>query len=147
MAIVDRGRLYVASAGDCRAYSVRGGQAERLAVDQTLFQLFVDAGLAHDRHQAVRSRRMLWSCLGDPKFELPRVRCEEIQAADRLILVSNGMTRVVNDGLIGRLGTITKSATATTASVVNAALTLRTTDDATCVTVSFGDVSSEAPAE
>ena len=144
MAIMDCGRLYVAGVGDCRAYLVRDDEAERLTVDQTLFQLLVDAGLTHDKHQKARSRRMLWSCLGDPKFARPRVRCEGIQHSDRLILVTNGITRVVKDGLIGRLAANTKAVAATATNVVNAALALRTADDATCVAVSFGVASSDS---
>ena len=138
MAIVDSDRLYVASVGDCRAYLIRDDEAERLTVDQTLFQLLVDAGLTHDKHQNARSRRMLWSCLGDPKLALPDVRCEEIQRSDRLILVTNGITRVVKDSLIGRLGPSTEKVVATATNVVNAALALGTMDDATCLAVSFG---------
>lgn len=137
MAIVANGRLYVESAGDCRAYLLRDDQAERLTVDQSLFQLLVNAGLAHDVQQTARSRRLLWSCLGAGKCEVPQVRSVEIQPADRLVLVTNGITRVLKDGLLGRLGATSEDASATASNMVNAALTLRTQDDATCVAVSF----------
>ena len=137
LAIVDCGQLYVAGVGDCRAYLIRDDEAKRLTIDQTMFQLLIDAGLTHDKHQKARSRRMLWTCLGDPKMARPRVRCEELRHGDRLVLVTNGITRVVKDGLLGRLGNKAENVVATATNVVNSALALGTADDATCVAVSF----------
>ncbi|MDP6557722.1 MAG: serine/threonine-protein phosphatase [Pirellulaceae bacterium] len=145
LAIVNCGQLYVVGAGDCRAYLIRGDKAERLTVDQTLFQLLVEAGLTHDKYQWAHSPRMLWTCLGDPEFALPHIRCEEIQRSDRLILVTNGITRVVKDGLIGRLAANTENVVATATNVVNTALALRTADDATCLAMSFGAASPDSP--
>jgi serine/threonine protein phosphatase PrpC len=61
----------------------------------------------------------------------------EIQAKDRLVMVTNGVTRVMNDDLLGRLSSITENDAEMSAHVVNAASTLGTKDDATCVSVSF----------
>ena len=144
LAVVDRERLYVAAAGDCRAYLIRDEEAERLTADQSLFQLLRNAGLAVDDHETASSQRMLWSCLGNPKFAPAPVRCEEIRDTDRLVLVTNGITRVLKDGLIGRLSTISENALATVTNVVNAALSLKTGDDATCLAVSFGGGCSDA---
>ncbi len=143
LAIASNGRLHVASTGDCRGYLFREDQVERLTMDQSLFQLLVNAGLAHDKQQSVRSRRMLWSCLGAPKFESPEVRSVELRHADRLVLVTNGVTRVLTDGLLARLCATSESVGEVSANVVNAARTLRTKDDATCVAVSFDSVGSE----
>jgi len=142
MAIANFGRLYVVGVGDCRVYLVRGEQAERMTVDQTLVQLDVDAGLGKAPSQTARSERVLWTYLGDPKFEPPRIRCAELRPSDRLILVTNGITRVVRDGLIGRLDATNENAVGTATNVVSDALALGTTDDATCVAASFAAASS-----
>lgn len=143
IAVVDDNRLYVSGVGDCRAYLLRDGSVQRLTVDQTLFQMLFDAGLTHDRQQHARSRRLLWASLGDSKFVSPEVRCEELQANDRLLLVTNGVTRVLKDGLFGRLNSITEDDQDLATHVVNAASTLGTKDDATCVSVSFATPTSQ----
>ena len=143
VAVVDNGQLYVAGVGDCRVYLIRNNEAERLTVDQTLFQMLFDAGLTHDRQQHARSRRLLWSSLGDSNFASPTVRCQQIQTGDRLLLVSNGVTRVVKDGLLGRLNSVTEDDAEMSEHVINAASTLGTKDDATCISVSFSATPSE----
>lgn len=142
VAVVDADRLYVAGAGDCRVYLLRDGEAQRLTVDQTLFQVLFDAGLTHDRQQHARSRRWLWSSLGDANFTAPAVRRETIQPNDRLLMVTNGVTRVIKDSLLARLNSITENDTEMTEHVINAASTLGTKDDATCLCVSFSTAAS-----
>ena len=59
------------------------------------------------------------------------------------MLVTNGVTRVVKDQLIGRLGFDSPSADAAATNIVNAALALKTTDDATCLAVSFSPADAD----
>ncbi|MCA9120181.1 MAG: serine/threonine-protein phosphatase [Planctomycetaceae bacterium] len=140
LAVVDDNRLYVAGAGDCRVYLIRNHDAERLTVDQTLFQVLFDAGLTQDRQQYARSRRLLWSSLGKADFTTPEVRCETLQPNDRVLLLTNGVTRMLKDELLGRINRITVNDTEMTEHVLNAAATLGTKDDATCLSISLAAV-------
>ena len=137
VAVVDNNQLFVASVGDCRVYLLRDNSVQRLTVDQTLFQILFDAGLTQERQQSARSRQLLWASLGDANLAIPNVRCEELQPKDRLVLVTNGVTRVLKDDLLSRLRCITENDEEMAAHVVSASSTLGTKDDATCVSVSF----------
>jgi protein phosphatase len=97
--------LVITHVGDSRAYLLRGGNLLRLTRDHTFAQLLVDAGqlapadVAHSPH-----RHVLTNALGgssaDVQVDTDRLRLED---GDRLLLCSDGLTDLVDDGSIASI--------------------------------------------
>ena len=105
MAMLDEGRVYVANAGDSRIYILRGGQMEMVsqehsAAAETLGQQWasipvemIDPGLAG-----------ITRYIGmDTEPLRPYAAVEKFQAADRLLLCSDGLTDMVGEELIEQI--------------------------------------------
>jgi protein phosphatase len=95
-------RLFIAHAGDTRAYLYRDGELEQLTHDHTFVQAMVDAGLMTPG-QARRDRRrhLVTNALGGPS---PGVHAEvhklALQDGDTLLLCTDGLTGPVEDARI-----------------------------------------------
>jgi protein phosphatase len=91
--------LFIAGVGDSRAYLIRDGQIEQLTVDHSLAQALVEnktisAAEARDH----RFRNVLWKYLGSKEVgEGPEVKAVPLQAGDRFVLCSDGMSGPVSD--------------------------------------------------
>ena len=91
--------MYVANLGDSRCYHVRGNNIEQLTVDHSLAQALVESKTisAADAKEH-RFRNHLWKYLGSKEVkDGPDVKVVPIQAADRFLLCSDGLTGPVND--------------------------------------------------
>jgi len=107
--------LFIAHAGDSRAYLFHQGSVRQLTRDHTYVQRLVDAGML-SREQAAghQLRNALTNVLGggnrSVEVELQRLR---IAAGDRLLLCSDGLTGTMNDeeiaGILGRTPTAGES--------------------------------------
>jgi PPM family protein phosphatase len=95
-------RLFLAHAGDSRAYLFRDGQLEQLTRDHTFVQSMVDAGLmtAQQARQDKR-RNLVTNALGGPS---PGVHAElhrlTLLDGDTLLLCTDGLTGPVEDARI-----------------------------------------------
>lgn len=96
--------LYVAHAGDSRAYLVRDRQLYRLTTDHTVAQQLIERGFpgvdatSHLNH-------ILWNALGAAETELaPEVSRHPLEMGDRIVLCSDGLNKHVSDDEV--LGTI-----------------------------------------
>jgi len=91
--------MFVTGVGDSRAYLIRGGKIEQLTVDHSLAQALVEAKtISADEAREHRFRNVLWKYLGTKEVgEGPEVRVVQLQAGDRLILCTDGVTGVVPD--------------------------------------------------
>ncbi|MDV6373742.1 PP2C family protein-serine/threonine phosphatase [Deinococcus arenicola] len=121
-ALIDRGGLMVAHVGDSRAYLLRGGGLHRLTEDHSWVSEQVRLGHlteqeAHD-HQW---RSVISNALGGEE----RVRLElfglRIQAGDRLLLCSDGLSSMVGDPELLELLSRPQAPEATTRHLINAA--------------------------
>ena len=73
MAYTVRGELFVAHAGDSRAYLLRDGQLDQLTRDHTYAQMLLDAGeLAPEAAEARRSGNVVTNVVGGPDRGRPR---------------------------------------------------------------------------
>jgi protein phosphatase len=95
-------RLFIAHAGDSRAYLYRGGELEQLTRDHTFVQSMVDAGLMTARQaREDRRRHMVTNALGGPS---PGVHAElhklTLEDGDTLLLCTDGLTGPVEDARI-----------------------------------------------
>lgn len=88
-------RLFLAHAGDGRAYRVRDGQIETLTQEHTVAQDFVEKGiLTPDEARTSRFRHVLWNVVGGTSPPVrPQVVRHSLQEGDRLLLCSDGLAR------------------------------------------------------
>ena len=88
---------FVVQVGDSRLYRLRGNRFERLTADQTMAQMMIEAG-AMSREEAEDSplKHVLWSAVGSQEV-VPEVTVVDLDARDRVLLCSDGLTKHVND--------------------------------------------------
>ena len=91
--------LFIAGVGDSRAYHLRKGRIQQLTVDHSLAQALVEAGtISPAEAKDHRFRNVLWKYLGNKEVgEGPVVTPVPIQAGDRFLLCTDGLTGVVPD--------------------------------------------------
>jgi protein phosphatase len=85
--------------GDSRAYLYRGDRLHQVTRDQTMAQAMLDAGTAPE--DARRFGNLLMNSLGsDTKHSPAEVIHVELEAADRLLLCTDGLSDMVDDATI-----------------------------------------------
>jgi protein phosphatase len=91
--------LYVAGMGDSRIYQVRGKAISQLTVDHSIAQALVEAKtITAAEARTHRYKNVLWKYLGSQEVgEGPEVKVVPIQAGDRYLLCTDGLTGVVPD--------------------------------------------------
>jgi protein phosphatase len=100
MAIWRKGpEVFIAGVGDSRCYLVRNKKAQQLTVDHSLAQALVEARtISASEAKDHRFRNVLWKYLGSKEVgEGPEVTVVPIQANDRFLLCTDGLTGVVPD--------------------------------------------------
>jgi protein phosphatase len=91
--------MYVAGMGDSRVYHIRAKKIEQLTVDHSIAQALVEAKTISAAEARVhRYKNVLWKYLGSNEVgEGPEVKVVQIQAGDRFLLCTDGLTGVVPD--------------------------------------------------
>jgi protein phosphatase len=91
--------LYVSGLGDSRGYLVRGKKIEQLTVDHSIAQALVEAKtISATEARTHRYRNFLWKYLGSKEVgDGPDVKVVTLQAGDRFLLCTDGLTGVVPD--------------------------------------------------
>src|SRR4029077_308405 len=91
--------MYVAGMGDSRAYQIRGKKIEQLTVDHSIAQALVEAKtISAAEARTHRYRNVLWKYLGSAEVgEGPEVKGVQLQAGDRFLLCTDGLSGVVSD--------------------------------------------------
>jgi PPM family protein phosphatase len=91
--------MHVAGLGDSRAYLIRGKKIEQLTVDHSIAQALVEAKTISAAEARVhRYRNVLWKYLGSNEVgEGPEVKLMTLQAGDRFLLCTDGLSGVVPD--------------------------------------------------
>jgi protein phosphatase len=93
-------RLYLGHVGNTRAYLVRGQSIEQLTVVHNVAARVRAAGsLTREEADRYHIRDVLYRYLGEPltSFEGPDIREVLLQAGDRLLLCTDGLSGVVSD--------------------------------------------------
>ena len=97
-AAVVGGRAVLAHLGDCRAYRVREGRAERLTADHSWVEERVAAGrITSDEARIHPYRNVLTRALGSELDVEPTMGETELRPGDTLLLCSDGLWGVVTD--------------------------------------------------
>jgi protein phosphatase len=96
--------LFITGVGDSRAYLIRPGFIQQLTVDHSLAQALVEARtISAAEAKEHRFRNVLWKYLGSKEVgEGPEVQVLPLQAGDRYLLCTDGLTGVVSDEQLAR---------------------------------------------
>ncbi len=131
--------LFVAHLGDSRAYLLRRGELRRLTRDHTLAQALADRGMiSEDEVPTHRLKRVLTQALGDRQEEIhPDVKRLDLEHDDRLLLCSDGLTDMVDDGGIGETLGGDRSATDMCQRLIDKALEAGGKDNITAVVARY----------
>ena len=91
--------LFLAGVGDSRAYVVRGKAMTQLTIDHSLAEALVQAGtISRADAREHKFKNVLWKYLGTREVgEGPDVAVETIQAGDRYLLCSDGLSGAASD--------------------------------------------------
>lgn len=91
--------IFISNLGDSRAYMIREGNIEQLTVDHSLAQALVEnRTISAAEAKEHRFRNVLWKYLGSKEVgEGPGVKVLPIQAGDRFLLCTDGLTGPVPD--------------------------------------------------
>src|SRR5207237_4729789 len=91
--------IYIASVGDSRAYLVRDQKIEQLTIDHSIAQALVEAKTISAAEARVhRYRNVLGKYLGSAEVgEGPEVKVVQLQAGDRFLLCTDGLSSFVSD--------------------------------------------------
>jgi len=140
-------RVGLVHVGDSRGYLLRDGELHQITRDHTFVQSLVDEGRLsaeeadHHPHKNVITRAL--DGRDEVEFDLS---VREIQAGDRFLLCSDGLSNVVSaDTLVETLGRGTAADTAET--LVQLALRAGGPDNITCVVADFVEDDTPATAE
>lgn len=137
-AVVRGDELTVGWAGDSRIYLIRDDHVRMLTVDQTLAQGLADAGvISGDSIKQHRMRNVLWNYLGTGEDNTgePEVRSFRIRPGDRIVLVTDGVSDLVDAQHIQSITSRSMTPKVAASRIVQFALSSGSTDDATCVAV------------
>lgn len=101
--LVSPGTAAFAQIGDSRAYLLRDGKLGQITHDQSYVQMLVDAGMMTPE-QAERSpqKNIILQVMGQPAVRA-EVGTIALVPGDRLLVCSDGLTNVLDDGTILRL--------------------------------------------
>ena len=100
LALWKKGReLYISNLGDSRAYLVRGNAIQQLTIDHSLAQALVEnKTISQEEAKEHRFKNVLWKYLGSKEIgDGPEVKAIELQAGDRFLLCTDGLTGPVPD--------------------------------------------------
>jgi protein phosphatase len=91
--------LFVAGVGDSRAYLVRGKTMTQLTTDHSLAEALVQAGtISRADAREHKFKNVLWKYLGTREVgDGPDVSTETLQAGDRYLLCSDGLSGAASD--------------------------------------------------
>lgn len=136
----------VGHVGDSRGYLFRDGHISQITHDHTFVQTLIDEGrITEDEARVHPHRNLILQAIDGTRELEPDLFVLQLQAGDRLMLCSDGITASLDDG---RLADILATGTPDYAAVelTRASLEAGTTDNVTCIVADALDV-TEADAD
>lgn len=89
--------VFIAHAGDSRAYRLRDGTLERMTTDHTMAQAMIDSGtMTPEAAEQSRFKNVLLSAVGGSSLDLD-VSTIEARMGDRWLLCTDGLTKHVTE--------------------------------------------------
>ena len=144
---LDGATAHIAHVGDSRAYLLRDGEFSQLTEDHTLVERMVREGKL-ERSEAARhpQRSIITRALGVESDVEVDLSTFEVTEGDRVLLCSDGLSSMVDDGEIESLLRDASGAEAAANDLVNAALEAGGEDNVTVVVLDFLVDGAIAPA-
>ena len=97
-AILEGDRLVIAQVGDSRAYLLHGGELTQLTRDHSLMANMIEAGQITPEEARVHpNRSVITRALGNEPDTVPDLYEINVEAGDKLLLCSDGLTSMVED--------------------------------------------------
>jgi len=98
-ALIDNDKAFIANVGDSRGYLIRDGKIEQVTEDHSLVGEQVKAGIlsAHDA-RAHRLKNIITRSVGYQEEVESDVSERALKAGDKLLLCSDGLSNLVDDG-------------------------------------------------
>jgi protein phosphatase len=136
--------LVIIHIGDTRAYLFRRGHLERLTKDDTLAQMLIDTGRLSPNDAATSGvRHILTNALGGTHAGVEvAIRLVHLEAGDRLLLCSDGLSDCVDDDTIAKTLAEGTPSHETCEKLVRLALDRGGRDNVTVVVATFGTTAS-----
>ncbi|MCU0794038.1 MAG: protein phosphatase 2C domain-containing protein [Opitutaceae bacterium] len=103
VATINGGQLHVANVGDSRCYLYREHRMLLLTTDDTVENEVLQRRARGERVQLEdRYRNALTRCIGQPMPLEVEVRVHPLKAGDQILVCSDGLSRVLDDGQLAR---------------------------------------------
>ncbi len=100
-AILEKERLLIAQVGDSRAYLLHQGRLQQITRDHSLMADLIEAGQLTPAEARVHpNRSVITRAIGSDPRTLPDIYELNVSAGDRLLLCSDGLNAMVEDGEI-----------------------------------------------
>ena len=97
-AMIERDRLVVAQVGDSRAYLLHDGKLQRITRDHSIVADLVESGQITEEEARVHpNRSVITRALGSDPRTLPDIYEINVEAGDRLLLCSDGLSTMLLD--------------------------------------------------
>ncbi|MGI8994483.1 MAG: PP2C family protein-serine/threonine phosphatase [Nocardioidaceae bacterium] len=143
-ALFDGSRIGVVHLGDSRGYLWRNGELLRISKDHSWVQSLIDEGRISEEEAAVHSHRSLLLKVLDGRHDNdPDLTVYDVEAGDRLLLCSDGLSGFVDHERLERVLSI-GTAEAVAAELIQLALESNSNDN---ITVVVADVVDEPPTD
>ncbi len=129
-------RLVIAQVGDSRAYLLNQGTLQQLTRDHSLVADLVDAGqLTSEEARVHPDRSIITRALGSDPHMKPDLYEINVQAGDRLLLCSDGLTCMLDDATIEDILRRNTDPQLAAAQLINAAIAAGGRDNITAIVV------------
>lgn len=104
LAMIRETQALIVHMGDSRAYLLRDNRLRLLTKDHSIVQKLIDAGKVK-AEEAINHplRGQITRCIGMPAMAQPEATLLDLVPGDRLLLCTDGLTRMVSDEEIARL--------------------------------------------
>lgn len=97
-AMLEGERLVIAQVGDSRAYLLHNGQLMQITHDHSLMAVMIEAGqITPEQARVHPNRSVITRALGNDPTTTPDIYEVNVEAGDRLLLCSDGLTGMVFD--------------------------------------------------
>ncbi|MEO8322922.1 MAG: Stp1/IreP family PP2C-type Ser/Thr phosphatase [Actinomycetota bacterium] len=144
--LIEGGNAHLAHVGDSRAYLLRGGDLSRLSEDHTLVGRMVREGQLTEEEAAKHPQRsMITRSLGIDSDVRVDLRSFDVRDGDRIMLCSDGLTSMTDEGTIKRVLQQTKSPQAAADELVDLANEAGGDDNITVVVLDLSGAGGAPP--
>ena len=133
-AMLEGNRLVIAQVGDSRAYLLHGGLLTQLTRDHSLMANMIEAGQITPEEARVHpNRSVITRALGNEADTVPDLYEINVEAGDRLLVCSDGLTSMVEDDDIAAIMTRQADPQRCASMLVNEAIAAGGADNVTVI--------------